>query len=74
MKYSLSHQLHHSEVLGLGGQMTEMKGICSLVLVFLQVVWILKIPVHNSENIYQKMNQQLCPKTFRSRVANRSYL
>lgn len=58
MKYSLSHQLHHSGVPHLGGQVTETKGIKYLVLVLCHVAWVLKIPVHNSENVYQKMNQQ----------------
>lgn len=38
--------------------MTEMEGIKYLGLVLFCVPWLLKIPVHDPKNIYQKMYQQ----------------
>lgn len=49
MKYSVSHRLCHPGVSRLGGQVTEMSGAK-------YVLWVLKIPVDSSENIFHKMS------------------
>lgn len=49
MKYSVSHRLCHPGVSHLAGQVTEMTGAK-------YVLWVFKIPVDRSENVFHKMN------------------